>query len=93
MTKLRLGFIESDKPVKLTVELPSSVHRDLVAYAEAHSRATGQSKLAVEKLIAPMLARFMATDRGFSKLRRRSRDSRGAERTTLIPHESDKATD
>lgn len=92
MTKLRLGFIESDKPIKLTIELPSPVHRELIAYAEAHSRATGQTKLAVEKLIAPMLARFMATDRGFSKLRRRSRDSFDTERTRLIPHESDKAT-
>lgn len=93
MTKLRLGFIESDKPVKLTIELPSSVHRDLIAYADAHARATGQTKLAVEKLIAPMLARFMATDRGFSKLRRKARDSIGAERARLVPHEGDKAAD
>ena len=78
MTKLRLGFIESDKPVKLTVELPSSVHRELVAYADAHARATGQTKLAVEKLIAPMLARFMATDRAFAKGRRNTHQSTSA---------------
>jgi hypothetical protein len=34
MAKLRLGAIEDDKPVKLTHELPASVHRDLVAYAD-----------------------------------------------------------
>ena len=32
MTKLKLGTIEDDKPVKLTVELPPAVHRSLVAY-------------------------------------------------------------
>lgn len=93
MTKLRLGFIESDKPVKLTIELPSSVHRDLLAYAETHSRATGQTTLPVEKLIAPMLARFMATDRGFSKLRRKTQNSKDTERTRLVPHEGDKTAD
>ena len=31
MTKLKLGPLEDDKPVKLTVELPAVTHRDLVA--------------------------------------------------------------
>ncbi|OJW27989.1 MAG: hypothetical protein BGO51_12835 [Rhodospirillales bacterium 69-11] len=75
MAKLRLGIIESDKPVKLTIELPAVVHRDLVAYAEAHARETGQPALAPEKLMAPMLERFMASDRGFSRARRRSKPS------------------
>ena len=35
MAKLKLGTIEDDKPVKLTVELPAGVHRDLLAYAAA----------------------------------------------------------
>lgn len=35
MAKLKLGAIEDDKPVKLTVELPAQVHRDLLAYAQA----------------------------------------------------------
>jgi hypothetical protein len=29
MTKLKLGAIEDDKPVKLTIELPAAVHRNL----------------------------------------------------------------
>ena len=33
MTKLKLGPIRDDKPVKLTVELPADVHRDLCDYA------------------------------------------------------------
>jgi hypothetical protein len=32
MAKLKLGAIADDKPVKLTVELPAVVHRDLLAY-------------------------------------------------------------
>lgn len=34
MAKLKLGAIEDDKPVKVTHELPASVHRDLLAYAD-----------------------------------------------------------
>ncbi|MEO1406180.1 MAG: DUF2274 domain-containing protein [Pseudomonadota bacterium] len=69
MTKLKLSNIRDDKPVKLTVELPADIHRDLTAYADILSRETQQS-LEPVKLIAPMLARFMATDRGFAKARK-----------------------
>jgi hypothetical protein len=31
--ELKLGPLAGDKPVKISVELPASVHRDLVAYA------------------------------------------------------------
>jgi len=41
MTKLKLGPLIDDKPVKLTVELPASVHRDLVAYAAVLAAETG----------------------------------------------------
>jgi hypothetical protein len=70
MSKLKLGAIADDKPVKFTIELPAVVHRDLLAYVEALSRETGQSIADPSKIIAPMLARFMATDRVFVKARR-----------------------
>lgn len=69
MAKLKLGAIPDDKPVKLAIEVPAPVHRDLVAYAEALGRETGQSVDPV-KLVGPMLARFMATDRTFAKVRK-----------------------
>ncbi len=72
MAKLKLGAIESDKPLRMTVELPAAVHRDLLSYAEAHAAETGQHAVEPAKLIAPMLQRFMATDRGFAKFRRRN---------------------
>ena len=70
MAKLKLGTIPDDKPVKLTIELPAAIHRDLVAYGNALGRETGQGVVEPAKLIGPMLARFMATDRAFAKLRR-----------------------
>lgn len=69
MAKLKLGPIADDKPVKIAVELPASLHRDLVAYAEVLARETGQPATDPVKLIVPMLERFIATDRGFAKAR------------------------
>ncbi|MDW9658513.1 DUF2274 domain-containing protein [Sinorhizobium meliloti] len=72
MTKLKLGPIADDKPVKATVELPAALHRDLSAYAEQLGRETGNPVIDPTKLIVPMLERFIAADRGFAKARRRS---------------------
>lgn len=69
MTKLKLGPIYDDKPVKLTVELPADVHRDLCDYAVVLGQQTGQD-LEPARLVAPMLERFMATDRGFATARK-----------------------
>jgi hypothetical protein len=77
MQKLKLGTITDDKPVKLTVELPASVHRDLAAYTDALARETGQSISDPAKLVAPMLIRFMATDRAFAKARRKGQPAQG----------------
>jgi hypothetical protein len=70
MTRLKLSGIEDDKPVRLTIELPAALHRDLVAYGEVLGRETGSGPVEPVKLIAPMLARFIATDRAFTKARR-----------------------
>jgi hypothetical protein len=70
MSRLKLSTIEDDKPVKLTIELPAAVHRDLAVYAEVLAQGTGKDAVDPVKLIPPMLARFMATDRAFVKLRR-----------------------
>jgi hypothetical protein len=70
MSKLKLGPLADDKPVKVSLELPAALHRDLVAYAEALARETGQPAADPVRLIAPMLERFITTDRGFTKARR-----------------------
>lgn len=70
MSKLKLGPLEDDKPVKVAVELSAATHRDLLAYAETLGKETGKSIGEPSKLIAPMIERFMASDREFAKLRR-----------------------
>lgn len=69
MAKLKLTAIPDDKPVKVTIELSAAVYRDLEAYAQAIGRESGQTVPEPAKLIAPMIQRFMATDRGFAKMR------------------------
>ncbi len=69
MSKLKLSSVLDDTPVKLTVELPASVHRDLVAYSDA-LKSEGSRSLDPAKLVPPMLARFMGTDREFARLKR-----------------------
>lgn len=72
MTKLKLGPLADNKPIKLTIELPAAVHRDLVAYATLLAQTTGQSAPDPTKLVVPMIERFMATDRAFSKAKRQA---------------------
>ena len=70
MTKLKLGAILDDKPIKVTLELPASLHRDLAKYADALSRESGQQLADPTRLIVPMLERFISTDRAFSRSRK-----------------------
>ncbi|CEJ83472.1 conserved hypothetical protein [Hyphomicrobium sp. GJ21] len=68
MTKLKLGPIADDRPVKIALELPAALHRDLLEYGRL--LAEGATPIEPAKLIVPMLERFIATDRGFAKARR-----------------------
>jgi hypothetical protein len=78
VTKLKLGAIDDEKPVKITIELPAAIDRDLKAYADLLKRESGQCVSDATKLIAPMLKRFMATDRVFTKFKRQSAQDRTA---------------
>ena len=77
MAKLRLAILSDDKPVKVAVELPAALHRDLVSYAEILAHQNGQPISEPTKLIAPMLARFMATDRAFARSRKLRQQGNG----------------
>jgi hypothetical protein len=83
MTKLKLGPIADDKPVKLTLDLPAALHRDLIAYGEILGRDAGQDPIPPVRLIVPMLERFIATDRGFAKARRGGSGSDGTKERPL----------
>ena len=78
MAKLKLGALEDDKPVKVTVELPAAVHRELLAYAEVLAQETGKPISDPVKLIPPMIERFMATDRAFARMRKGCQSQREA---------------
>lgn len=69
MTKLKLGPIEDEKPVKVTLELPAPLFRNLEIYGRLLVDG-GQKPIEPVKLIVPMLERFVATDRAFAKARR-----------------------
>jgi hypothetical protein len=65
MVKLKLAEIADDTPVKVTVEIPAALHRDLVRYGELLGEANGRP-VEPARLVVPMLSRFVATDRGFA---------------------------
>jgi hypothetical protein len=70
MPKLKLSAVLDDKPVKLTVDLPGAIHRELAAYAELLAKEAGHAAIEPTKLIPPMIAHFMASDRAFAKAKR-----------------------
>lgn len=70
MAKLKLAPIADDKPVRVTLEIPASLHRDLALYAQILSRESNSPPTEPVRLIVPMLERFIATDRGFARARR-----------------------
>lgn len=69
MTKLKLGPIADERPVKVTVELPAALHRDLIAYGEQLAMETGTAAPEPCRLIPPMVSRFISADRAFAKSR------------------------
>lgn len=73
MSKLKIAVIEDDAPVKVTLDLPAAVHRDLVDYGKAMAGEAGGKVVEPARLIPEMLRRFMASDRGFTRGRKAAR--------------------
>jgi hypothetical protein len=67
MAKLKLTALSDEKPVKVAVDLPARLHRDLLAYAEILAHQSGQPISEPTKLIVPMLARFLWRRTGHSR--------------------------
>lgn len=70
MTRLKLADLADNKPIKLTIELSARLHRDLIAYALAINGGEAKNTPAVERIVPPMLERFVASDREFAKVRK-----------------------
>ena len=69
MTKLRLSPLLNGKPIKVTIELPEKLYRDLIAYSDLLAKQSGEDPAKPETLITPMLAQFIKSDLVFAKLK------------------------
>ena len=72
MTRLTLADLADEKPVRLTVEVSARLHRELLAYAAVLNGGDAKGAPPPERLIPPMIERFIATDRSYAKSRRSS---------------------
>ncbi len=70
MTRLKLEDLADEKPVRLTVEVSARLHRELLAYATALNGGDAKGAPTPERLIPPMIDRFITTDRSYAKSRR-----------------------
>jgi hypothetical protein len=70
MTRLKLADLADEKPVRLTVEISARLHRELLAYAIVLNGGEAKGAPTPERLIPPMIERFIATDRSYAKSRR-----------------------
>lgn len=70
MTRLKLADLADEKPVRVTVELSARLHRDLVAYAVAVNGGDAKGAPTIERIVPPMLERFVSSDREFAKARK-----------------------
>ena len=69
MTKLKLGPIPDDKPVRLTITISAELATLLRAYAEAVGSGNGATPVTMERIVPRMLDRFIRTDRVFMRTR------------------------
>lgn len=69
MTRLKLSDITDEKPVRLSIEISARLHRRLVEYGVVLNGGMAKGAPEPGALIAPMLERFVASDRGFAKAR------------------------
>lgn len=70
MTRLKLADLTDEKPVRVTVELPARLHRELLAYAIAVNGGEAKGAPTIERIVPPMLERFVSSDREFAKARK-----------------------
>lgn len=77
MTRLKLSDITDEKTVRLSVEVPARLHRRLVDYGVVLNGGLSEGAPEPAALVAPMLERFIASDREFARIRRRHEPRKG----------------
>lgn len=73
MTRLKLEDLADEKPVRLTIEVSARLHREMLAYATTLNGGDAKGAPTPERLIPPMIDRFIATDRDYGRQRRQER--------------------
>jgi hypothetical protein len=76
MAELKLGKLPDRTPVKLTISISPDLNRALGEYARAYEEAYGDAEPPAE-LVPAMLETFLANDRAFARMRKRSNEPRG----------------
>lgn len=74
MTRLKLSDITDEKPVRLTIEISARLHRRLIEYGVVLNGGMAKDAPEPAALVAPMLERFIVSDREFARTRRRLPD-------------------
>jgi hypothetical protein len=70
MTRLKLSDLADEKPMRVTIEVSARLHRELLAYGTALNGGEAKGAPPPERLIPPMIERFIANDRSYAKTRR-----------------------
>jgi len=73
MTRISLADIAAEKPVKLTVEMPAKLYRDLQDYCIALNQGAATGVPPPERVIPAMIERFIASDRSYARQRKQLR--------------------
>lgn len=68
MTDIKLARLPDRTPIKMTISVAPDLHRGLQDYADVYKTTYGEEQ-PVADLIPHMLAAFLASDRGFLKVR------------------------
>ncbi|WP_017670748.1 DUF2274 domain-containing protein [Blastomonas sp. AAP53] len=73
MTRLSLADIADEKPVRLNIEIPARLHRELLDYCAALGAGQTAGLPPPERVVPVMIERFIATDRSYSRQKKQRR--------------------
>ena len=85
MPKLKLAPLPEDKPVKVTVTLSAELAGLIASYGAAVGSTDGKPP-SIERLIPPIIERFIRSDRAFTR-QLRPQTASNAEGSSPLPHD------
>jgi hypothetical protein len=73
MTKIQLAKLVYEKPVRMVINLPADLHKELVAYGVIVAEGSEYESIEPTMLIVPMIECFLSGDKTFKKIRNRQK--------------------